>query len=81
MKGGSESSAGALLNSLELFAMGFSWGGFESLAIPFDPSSYRSAVPWQAEGKAFRLHVGLDDADDLILDLDRALHAWNKVNG
>ena len=80
MNGGNETSAKAFLDNLKLFAMGYSWGGFESLAIPFDPTTYRSVVPWQAEGIAFRLHVGLDDVDDLIHDLDQALHSWNQAN-
>jgi cystathionine beta-lyase len=60
----------AMLNGLELFGMGFSWGGYESLIIPFDPSGYRSATRWQAEGPALRLHIGLEDVDDLKADLD-----------
>jgi cystathionine beta-lyase len=59
----------AMLNGLELFGMGFSWGGYESLIIPFDPSGYRSATRWHAEGPALRLHIGLEDVDDLKADL------------
>lgn len=66
----SESALAAFLDHLELFGMGYSWGGFESLIIPFDPSSYRSATKWEAEGPAIRLHVGLDDVGDLIDDLE-----------
>ena len=79
MNGGSEAATRAFLDRLELFAMGYSWGGFESLAIPFDPTSYRTAVPWSAEGTAFRLHVGLDEPDDLIADLESALYAWKHA--
>jgi cystathionine beta-lyase len=60
----------AFLDHLELFAMGFSWGGYESLILPIDPAPHRSAVPWTAEGPLVRLHAGLEDADDLIADLD-----------
>ena len=60
----------AMLDGLELFGMGYSWGGFESLILPFDPSAYRTATTWQAEGPALRLHVGLEDVDDLKADLD-----------
>jgi cystathionine beta-lyase len=60
----------AMLDDLSLFGMGYSWGGFESLIIPFDPRDYRSATEWQADGPALRLHIGLEDVDDLKADLD-----------
>lgn len=63
----------AMLDGLELFGLGFSWGGYESLAIPFDCSSYRSATPWEPGGPTVRLQIGLEDADDLIADLERGL--------
>jgi len=59
----------AMLDHLSLFGMGFSWGGFESLVIPFDPRGYRSATRWTEPGPALRLHIGLEDTDDLIADL------------
>ncbi len=59
----------ALLDGLELFGMGASFGGFESLAIPVDPAPMRSATPWRQDGPCLRLHVGLEDPDDLIADL------------
>lgn len=59
-----------MLDDLQLFGMGYSWGGYESLIIPFDPSSYRSATIWQEDGPGLRLHVGLEDIDDLKADLD-----------
>jgi cystathionine beta-lyase len=60
----------AMLDGLSLFGMGYSWGGFESLIIPFDPRDYRSATQWQADGPALRLHIGLEDVEDLKADLD-----------
>lgn len=60
----------AMLDGLTLFGMGYSWGGFESLIIPFNPKDYRSATQWQADGPALRLHIGLEDVDDLKADLD-----------
>lgn len=60
----------AMLDGLKLFGMGFSWGGYESLVIPFDPSAYRTATRWEAEGPALRFHVGLEDVDDLKADLE-----------
>jgi cysteine-S-conjugate beta-lyase len=54
----------AFLDGLELFGMGYSWGGFESLVIPFDPTSYRTAVAWKEPGQALRFHIGLEAVDD-----------------
>ena len=73
LNGGSERGRTALIDGLELFGIGFSWGGFESLVIPADPAKLRSAVPWSAEGPLVRLHVGLEDPDDLIADLRAGL--------
>jgi cysteine-S-conjugate beta-lyase len=60
----------AMLDGLELFGMGYSWGGYESLVVPFDCSKYRSAVPWSPEGPALRFHIGLEDIEDLKADLE-----------
>lgn len=68
----------AFLNSLELFGMGYSWGGYESLAIPTHPEDYRTATRWEGHGPTLRFHAGLEDPDDLIRDLEQAfaqLHA------
>jgi cystathionine beta-lyase len=61
----------AFMNELTLFGMGFSWGGFESLAIVFDCSEYRTATKWTPGGPTLRFHIGLEDPDDLIADLER----------
>lgn len=66
----SEKALAALLDGLELFGMGYSWGGFESLVIPFDCASYRTATTWNPGGPALRFQVGLEDTDDLIADLE-----------
>lgn len=66
----SKKAVAAMLDGLDYFGMGYSWGGYESLIVPFDPSSYRTATKWQAEGPALRLHVGLEDPRDLIADLE-----------
>ena len=66
----SKPALAAFVDHLSLFAMGYSWGGFESLILPFDPSGYRSATRWEAEGPALRIHTGLEDIDDLKADLD-----------
>jgi cystathionine beta-lyase len=70
-----EKNVAAFFDSLALFGMGYSWGGFESLAIPFDCSSYRTATKWNPGGPAVRLHIGLEDPDDLIEDLSNGLAA------
>ena len=63
------SAIAAMVDDLELFGMGASWGGFESLILPTDPNSMRSVTPWPYEGQCMRLHIGLEDPDDLIADL------------
>jgi cysteine-S-conjugate beta-lyase len=73
LNGGGDAARSALIDGLELFGIGFSWGGFESLVIPADPEKLRSAVPWAAEGPLVRLHIGLEDPDDLIADLRAGL--------
>ncbi|MGE3302157.1 MAG: cystathionine beta-lyase [Hyphomonadaceae bacterium] len=65
----------AMLRALSLFAMGFSWGGFESLIIPCDAQIIRTAAPWSAEGPLLRVSIGLEHPDDLIADLARGLAA------
>lgn len=63
----------AMLESMRVFAMGFSWGGYESLIVPSDDNIRRSAVPWRGEGPLLRLSIGLEHADDLIADLEQGL--------
>ena len=63
----------AFLDALELFGMGYSWGGFESLVVPVD-TRYR-LLPSPFKGPALRLHIGLEDIDDLISDLERGFAA------
>lgn len=60
----------AMLDGLKLFGMGYSWGGFESLVIPFDCRAYRSATAWKPPGPALRFSIGLEDIEDLKADLD-----------
>ena len=59
-----------MLDHLELFGMGYSWGGYESLLIPTHPETSRTAAPWRVEGVPMRIHVGLEDLADLIRDLE-----------
>jgi cystathionine beta-lyase len=71
----SEKALFAFLNELTLFGMGFSWGGFESLVIMFDCAEYRTATTWKTAGPTLRFHIGLEDTDDLIADLEDGFKA------
>lgn len=62
----------AFVNALAHFGIGPSWGGFESLALPVVPASTRSAVSWAGPKTIIRLHIGLEEPQDLIGDLERA---------
>ena len=72
---GDAATAATFVDALGLFGIGYSWGGFESLALPVHPEKYRSAVPWDKEGTLIRLQIGLEDTDDLVADLDQAFTA------
>jgi len=71
LKPASDAAVAAMLDGLELFGMGYSWGGFESLIIPFDCTSYRTATRWAPGGPTLRLTIGLEDIEDLKEDLAR----------
>ncbi|NJC32789.1 cystathionine beta-lyase [Sphingomonas jejuensis] len=79
LRGGDDAARTAMLDGLRLFGLGYSWGGYESLAIPADPERMRSAVPWAAEGPLVRLHIGLEDPDDLIADLAAGLERFTAA--
>ncbi|MGQ0559374.1 MAG: PLP-dependent transferase, partial [Sphingosinicella sp.] len=74
LAGGDAASAARFVESLQLFAIGYSWGGFESLAVPAEITRTVSARTW--EGPLIRLHVGLEEPDELIADLAAALARW-----
>jgi cystathionine beta-lyase len=65
----------AFLDTLELFGIGASWGGYESLAIPFDCTPLRTVTRWQPGGPTVRFHIGLEAVEDLIADLERGFAA------
>jgi cystathionine beta-lyase len=67
----SESALADMLDKLDFFAMGASWGGFESLIIPTEPGKIRTASVWSDVGPCLRLHIGLEDPTDLISDLKK----------
>jgi cysteine-S-conjugate beta-lyase len=70
---GDDAARVRLVDALTHFGIGFSWGGYESLALPIDPERTRSAVPWSSPGPVIRLQIGLEDPADLIADLAQAL--------
>ena len=74
----SETASEAFLDRLSLFGMGYSWGGFESLAVPFRP--HRTATSWTAEGPCIRFHVGLENPEDLKADLAEGFKALKSAS-
>lgn len=79
LKPASKQAVDAFLDTVTLFGMGYSWGGFESLVIPFDCSSYRTATTWNPGGPTLRFHIGLENLDDLKADLACAFEAFNAI--
>ena len=79
LKPAPQKAVDALLDAVELFGMGYSWGGFESLVIPFDCAPYRTATDWAPGGPALRLHIGLENVEDLKADLARGFAAFNAA--
>ncbi|GAB4573381.1 MAG: cystathionine beta-lyase [Rhodothalassiaceae bacterium] len=68
-----------MVDQMSLFRIGFSWGGYESLILPTDPARVRSATRWDMPGPLIRLHIGLEDPDDLISDLEAGLERLRAV--
>jgi cystathionine beta-lyase len=75
----SKTAVAALVESLELLGLGYSWGGYESLLIPFDCTNYRTATTWAPGGPTLRISVGLEDLDDLKADLDKGFGAFRAA--
>jgi cysteine-S-conjugate beta-lyase len=74
----SEKAIAAMLDDLAFFGMGYSWGGFESLVVPFKP--HRTATEWTSKGPCLRFHIGLEDVDDLIADLSEGFARLNAAS-
>lgn len=72
---GSKAKAAAFIDALTLFGIGYSWGGYESLALPVHPQGDRTAVPWTEQGGVVRLQIGLEDVGDLIADMAQAFES------
>lgn len=75
----SSEALGKMLDNLQYYGMGYSWGGYESLILPFDASSARTATKWQYGDKTcLRINVGLEDIEDLKADLEAGLERLQK---
>jgi cysteine-S-conjugate beta-lyase len=75
-----KSALAAFLDGLELYGMGASWGGFESLILPGDPAKLRTATTWDDPGQLLRVHAGLEDPADLIADLEAGFVRLNAAS-
>jgi cysteine-S-conjugate beta-lyase len=77
----SRTALAAMVDGFKLFGMGYSWGGYESLALPIDAGTMRKARtvnPWPHAGPLLRIHAGLEDPDDLIEDLQAGFARLRK---
>jgi len=85
LKRGDAEARARFIDALELFGIGYSWGGYESLVIPFDPVRARTATSWPPSGWdpadrfGVRLSIGLEDPADLIADLEQAMAAMEAA--
>ena len=80
LKEGNLKSVTALVENMRYFKMGFSWGGYESLILGvFDIDKIRSATKWDSSKPLIRLHVGLENVDDLIADLEAGFARFNAA--
>lgn len=71
----------SMVDTMSVFGMGYSWGGFESLILPSDPKRIRTAVAWDTPGNLMRIHVGFEDMDDLKADLSEGIGRYLKTAG
>jgi len=76
LKRGDYPDTASIIDHMELFGIGFSYGGFESLILPSDPRPFRKATTWEAPGPIIRLSIGLENTADLIADLNAGLNRF-----
>ena len=81
IKAGPRAALAAMMDGLKLFAMGYSWGGYESLCVPIEPAPRRTATSWTAGGNMLRIHVGFEDMDELKADLASGLGRYLAALG
>jgi cystathionine beta-lyase len=63
---------------MQIFSMGYSWGGYESLCLPVSITKARTVVPWTEEGQLFRVHIGFEGVEDIKADLSAALERYAR---
>lgn len=76
-KSGDKNRLTRFIDGLNMFGLGVSWGGFESLALPVDPTEVRTATPWTETGQLVRLSIGNEDPGELIADLRQSMRHWD----
>src|SRR3546814_16261927 len=81
LKGAGDAARARFIDALAHFGLGFSWGGYESLAVPADPQAIRSATAWTDPDAPVRLSIGLEDPADPTADLDRGFADRQSVGG
>lgn len=74
-----DTAVAAMLDGMELFPMGYSWGGYESLIIPFNPQGARQVTEWPDKGQCLRIHAGQENIEDLLNDLEKGFARLNKT--
>lgn len=74
----SRNALAAMVDNLQVFAMGYSWGGYESLIIPFNPKNDRTVTHWSHDGVCLRIYAGLENVEDLKQDLEDGLRRLNR---
>lgn len=79
LKPAPRASVAAFVDEMKLFSMGYSWGGFESLCLPVRPGKARTARPWTDDGNLFRVHIGLEDVNDLKRDLSEGFLRYARA--
>ncbi len=80
LRPGTRAQLAAMVDGFRHFKMGFSWGGFESLALPANPKTMRTAISWTESGQLLRLHIGLEDVEDLKADLAAGLERYGRID-
>ncbi|PAL22435.1 cystathionine beta-lyase [Sphingopyxis sp. GW247-27LB] len=75
LKGADDAARARFIDALAHFGIGFSWGGYESLVVPSDPGTIRTATVWSDPDALVRLSIGLEDPADLIADIGRGFGA------
>ena len=80
MAAGDWTAGAAMIDGLERFGLGASWGGYESLVLPAYPEKMRTAIPWPHQTPTMRFHIGLEDTDDLVDDLEAGLARYSSAS-